>query len=693
MKSRKFIVLLICVAMVCTSGSFVFAAEALETQAPAETAEADENAVAEEVSDCEPVVEDDAVLAVEETEEDAVLEAAGERVAGNIVVHYPPSLSTKLDTTVTVKYSDDFFKTDNKVYNKSLAKFLLAASMASYAYPVPYETISETPRDKNIRKLLEEDLKYIGYKSFKYDVKLDNSDDTSGYAFAYKEIDGEKVMAIAVRSSGYGSEWASNLRVTSGNDEHKGFGNTADAVYKDAAAYAKANGITKIWITGYSRGAAIANVLAKRVADNKLVDSDNLYCYTFETPTTTKKSVEVQGLYNVINSADVVAQIPFYFWGYRRYGQDEFYVVNKVSLKNYKKGMYPTDKATKKRLSALKSKISGGKPDYDKKWSYSIPTQWSNDKALESISCVFGGNSNAFANGYEAKLQSVGGLLGGETNLFPRKANQGQGVETIMSTIGLKPYLDANGVNARSVFAQHTPEALLYWMDTVSPCKELKYKYISLSSAYKKCDIVIKDSKGKKVAEINKGNYSKFIKKNASYSLEVNKDENGNLQILIPADDKYTLKLTAKSAVTVDYKVTDYNCYDVCGIADYKGIKLKKKGTITAKASNNYAAKVSKGTAGTEEKYDINDVSVVTVSASVQGGSSFLGIPTDFVTGVGEYPDGYEVKLTLHLADSSKYVCESWELDGSVVGSGNKCTITTDASKSNKLVVKLKQKS
>ena len=226
-------------------------------------------------------------ITVTETEED-------NKVDGEVTVTYNPQMEKLRKMEITENYSDDFFSTDNSKYNQELAEFSLLVTMASQSK----WTADRSDRDVYIKSLFVDKLKFTEYFSKKYDVTLDNTDDTVGFAFAKKKIDGKNVMAIAIRSGGYGGEWESNGRVCGGaiDGEHDGFGSAAKDVFSYVKKYVSENQIDKIWICGYSRGAAVSGLLGNRISESGLVSPSDLYCYTFEAPKSTSTIRNVRGI-------------------------------------------------------------------------------------------------------------------------------------------------------------------------------------------------------------------------------------------------------------------------------------------------------------------------------------------------------------------------------------------------------------
>ena len=170
---------------------------------------------------------------------------------------------------------------------------------------------------------------------------LVGSSDVAAYTLASKTIasdgDGKPVTLLFVGIRGtYGAEWLSNFNfLGAGSDDadHRGFKAAEEEVEKAVRSYASDLGIdpahTRILITGHSRGGAIANLLA---ADLNTPDSDEpalasssgIYAYTFAAPCATRaldRHDRTYGnIFNVVNEADIVPQLPLSAWGFGRYG-------------------------------------------------------------------------------------------------------------------------------------------------------------------------------------------------------------------------------------------------------------------------------------------------------------------------------------------------------------------------------------
>lgn len=177
-----------------------------------------------------------------------------------------------------------------------------------------------------------------------YDVqKADYRDATAAdndfvaVTFAHRDmlVDGEAqdLFAVIVRGTPGDYEWLSNFNIGLG-EVHAGFQMAESGVLSAFRAYYgslersghidgdRAN--NKIWITGHSRGAAVANLLAADIGENlTYAPEDAVYAYTFACPNVTTHPIlpdDNPYIFNFNNSADFVGCVPLESWGYRRYG-------------------------------------------------------------------------------------------------------------------------------------------------------------------------------------------------------------------------------------------------------------------------------------------------------------------------------------------------------------------------------------
>lgn len=234
------------------------------------------------------------------------------------------------------EYDDSYFDGSSFDYNHELATYALCVSMASFG------SFDEEHKDGNISDILQK----CGYEvtSYGYDTE---GYDTVGVAFGRREINiGNEpftVVIVAVRSGNYGMEWGGNMRIGMG-ENHLGFDLSKQLVIKYLNEYIAENpidGKVKMLISGYSRGASIANLVAAELNDGRYVNSlknkenslrtldltaDNLYTYTFEAPRCTKDENAHDSVYsnifNFVNPNDYVPKFVMSEWGFTHYGAE-----------------------------------------------------------------------------------------------------------------------------------------------------------------------------------------------------------------------------------------------------------------------------------------------------------------------------------------------------------------------------------
>jgi hypothetical protein len=144
------------------------------------------------------------------------------------------------------------------------------------------------------------------------------------------------LIALAIRGGGYESEWASNFTLGIGM-QHEGFSDARDQVLAFLQSYISENGISgdiKLWLTGYSRAAAAANLLAGQIDEGGVsfpgctLALPDLYAYTFETPAGASERDNVSdpafdNIFNIINLSDPVTKVAPKAWLFARYGVDK----------------------------------------------------------------------------------------------------------------------------------------------------------------------------------------------------------------------------------------------------------------------------------------------------------------------------------------------------------------------------------
>jgi len=229
--------------------------------------------------------------------------------------------------------NDPLFTQNEYSYNHSLAKESLELSVEAYSSNVSELNWGEdkpSGRDDNVKSFLTK-RGYGNFTSYNYDVSLNDSSSKVAFSIAEKPFDkNTSVVAVAVRGGNYGLEWADNFNLgDSQNLYHRGFYEASFKVKKQIDEYLKEyveGKKIKIWLTGYSRGGAVANIVASMYNENKASFPCSIYAYTFASPKTsviseTKAHDTIhKNIFNILSPNDPVYNVPPENWGFGRFG-------------------------------------------------------------------------------------------------------------------------------------------------------------------------------------------------------------------------------------------------------------------------------------------------------------------------------------------------------------------------------------
>ncbi|MBO4835333.1 MAG: hypothetical protein J5483_04400, partial [Lachnospiraceae bacterium] len=211
-------------------------------------------------------------------------------------------------------YSDNYFTDSAAGYDPELTKATLGLSISAFRND-----------GKDLENQYETYLKGAGFTDihpFGYDKET--AKDTLSGVIAHKQIGDFTLIAATGCGQGYQNEWAGNLMVGTG-ERHEGFRIAADILEGQIWDYIEAYQITgkiKLWLGGFSRAAAVANLTAADMIESGRFDQ--VYAYLFGTPRTTKNPIEYQGIYNICGAFDPVPDFPLETWEFERYGIDLF---------------------------------------------------------------------------------------------------------------------------------------------------------------------------------------------------------------------------------------------------------------------------------------------------------------------------------------------------------------------------------
>ena len=230
------------------------------------------------------------------------------------------ALGEKYEQTDKFYYSDDFFSEPSSVMNEHLRTISADLALAAFG------SLGEDNAANAVDLLTK--LEYDPEVDVQ-DVEGEPTKDTIGSYITYTTTAEDKnIIAVALRGSRYGSEWANTL-LSGAEGDIQGLSEAALKVVERIKAFCESREITadKIWITGYSRSGAVADLTGKYI--NKHLDefgitADDLYVYTFEAPRASAENTQYANIHDVINPNDVVPIVYPEHWGIYHAGVEEY---------------------------------------------------------------------------------------------------------------------------------------------------------------------------------------------------------------------------------------------------------------------------------------------------------------------------------------------------------------------------------
>lgn len=254
-------------------------------------------------------------------------------------------------------YSNNYFNRSGYEFRLDLAKASLGMNFAAGS---SYEAQKENKPEKETQNW-ESFARQTGFQNaegneWMHKKARANSAGVSAAEKRYTDAKGPATLiAVGFRGAGYRSEWGGNFNLGE-TGEHQGFAIVRDEALKFVKSYIQKHNITgriKVWVSGYSRAAAGANLFAGALdngydlGNGTTLSPDDLYAYTFETPLgATSDEVQSQkydNIHNIINPNDLVTYIAFTDWGFARYGLDHYIPVKgSPNYDSYKSALLKT---------------------------------------------------------------------------------------------------------------------------------------------------------------------------------------------------------------------------------------------------------------------------------------------------------------------------------------------------------------
>ncbi len=553
--------------------------------------------------------------------------------------YYLEEGNTSLDRLLPYYFDvdDSYFLKSSYEYNYDLA--LIAYGLTLGAFEA-HSNNNYTRGYKNIQKTFDN----FGFSNFAYNDGYTKKPTANsiGVSAATKIVnDGSKnytVIALPIRGAGYEAEWAGN--VTVGKDSyHQGFKTAADQVIDFLKNYINSRNITgdvKIIVTGYSRAAGTANIVASLLDDGALngmsqirLSGENIYGFCFEPPAVTtkgdSKNSRYQNITSFINSKDIVPKVPAKDWNFKRFGRE--YYFNDV---------YATESFRRTYNEFLNNYKSFRSVDYVEstfkpvgRYATSDMAYWLTCFVTELCTSISRDEyvNNMQGDAYDLLKNGLGTAADDALKKYGINSDDSTGVLLLKIFIQLilhKSYLSSqefllhfsdagildytaygqyrgyqnlketfagNNRNGELIIQEHYPLVNFAWL---LACRDKSYfSYGTYKYAYVNCPVDVKlyDSEtGELSAEIV-GDVPNEVE-GSPVSAFV--DANGQKVFILPTDRSYEIKITATDAGEVNYSIVEGNESEgITNRTDYLNIEVEPGDEISGSVGEDGSSALS----------------------------------------------------------------------------------------------------
>ena len=557
-------------------------------------------------------------------------------------------------------YKDSYFDNPATEYNHELATMSLCLALSTGQ--------SETQKItyQNAEKLLK-DCGFDGFETYNYDFPTETND--IACIIGYKKIADETLIAVAVRSSGYYKEWSSNFKIGETGD-HNGFDEAATKVSNEIENYINTykstfSGNVKLWLCGYSRGAATATQTAAKINGKTIggikFPKENVYAYGFATPAGAIKDNDPTNLdkygniFSIINFHDIVPKVAPQDWGYMRYGTTLYLPFSENSTKAVQ-----AEKNVKKwfKENGFTYKVQGLFDDESNNdLTLSKTSLGFIDLALIEALLTIVGTKDNYVNNLQGDMCKLLGYLMSEKGDYSSKNSR---------SISFSPESMPNDVSkeygkikyilelSKVIFIEQIPLLIkphavygayyLGWMQTLPSDNALSYMN---DGSYRRwlincpVDTYVYDKSGALVAAIENDIPIEIEGSAFSYGI----DNNGQKFVYLPIDGEYDIKVVAREECKTTCTVNEFSGGSLteCRITTFTGIPME----------NGEELSVSTGA------YSENDI----VNGTENGSSAEYSITTEDnqiieadVDVTGEEIENYAYNVTVEYDDNNGIV-------------------------------------
>lgn len=604
------------------------------------------------------------------------------------------------DLEYTYNYTDDYFNVNSYYYNHDLAKTSLALSLSAFNSCIaPNANYDKTDAARNVIAMLGD----MGFEDINVDSYEEKPTANSiAQAIGHKSIiiDGMDytLLTIAVRGGGYEAEWFNNFKVGS-DSQHVGFNDSANSVIESIEEYiedeltAAERSNIKIWLTGFGRGAAVANVAGHKI--NTLagdsgsifanVATGNVYVYTFATPMAAageQASPKEENIYNIINPVDLITKLTPSVWGFYRYGTTYSLPSQEMDSKLFE--------AVRDDAINISAELTGKITTIALTWQGSALDSIVNAMSImEPDSIPSNALQYALGKYFEDKYSSAPGEIG----VFGTIKEIWNLVSTVIDVVTLdftslaktyllKPAVVEGGSETLDqalsyIEMAHYPETYLAWMYALD-AKEFGHGIYRKDYINCPVDVTVYDENGNNVAGFK--DEEPYFEADGYVTAYV--DENEQKVLVFPNDREYRVEITPYDSGTLSYTVEEYSAADneTRRVVSYQSIPIevgdKFEGVVSAitDTESETIYTFSKNEDGELEPtvdQSGNEVEKLTVNVSVTGNGQ--------ANGGGTFLNGEYALLTATPNSGSSFT--GWYVDGNLLSTETELRILVDDDK------------
>ena len=488
----------------------------------------------------------------------------------------------------TVWWGSNLFYYPSTTYQDSLADVSMSLSAAAYG-----DVGSDGKKDSD-PSYIHNALATLGFSDIESHNYSGYNENGVGFTLASANIsnieNGEhKLVAVVIRGTSL-EEWYGNFNIGSESDIHVSFKLAEIEVFDALKEYIQRDPAQryKILVTGHSRGAAVANLLAVDINERKnellghslandFLPNSDIYCYTFATPNVTTKNEAKNAnaysyIFNIVAIEDFVPYLPLSTWEYWKYGITLVFPWDDSARFNEMERQF--ESITGKKFEGYGDTLISRRYDPVQKLMSGMRT------IAPTLSSFYQANAFGFST-HTVFNDVVGAYLAEDSFSFDFGTSENTQLKTY---IGILSFFYANNISAivnntekfsNKVIYSHTPETYMAWMSsTLSGDLRTSNQMPSGLRFRVACpvDVELYDSAGKLVLRINNDEIDENLlaEEIAAYVIDEIKE------FYLLSDEQYTLKLSGTGIGEMTFTVEEYNIltFEVVSTKAFSDVEL-----------------------------------------------------------------------------------------------------------------------